>query len=957
MLILLTLSGFILPVQPQGWRLEAKAQLTIPDNISEILMAHLGQLDEETHRALLKASVIGSRFSVDLLRRVLEINEGRAVAIADKAIQYRLLQGGDATSMEGLSFVNRKLQELTYQIVGDELKREVHRKVAGARESGAVLLDEAMAQIAHHYAHAGDKRRAGEAQGRLTEQTARVWRSDEADDYFQVAARVAAPKAYALLPEATMPLHDNDKLSLPALLKGLIAIRRGVQMYPSGSTYIVRALKSGLAAVRATLSQSESLTLKETSGSLTVNGEALPAGMGKAAAQWIGDMRASRAHSVTFTRATTADELQTMVLAMTRFADTPAATDWSAHLTERQVRGLGVVQKTYRATAETDEALADDTLEGLAAEAERHLPLLKQLLRYTAAAAEAIQLYPKGSDTVRIAIDGLVSSLSRVQERVHTINLGVTPDGFLVNDLRIDGRTFGAGIEVMRELFDRNDISSVSFTRGVSSSDIEAFFRYLARGVGVRDGSATWKERLAELGARRIGVDEYLFVAADAQGGQPSEGSGEIEMVRIDKGTFLKRVLEGSPGDLLDPQIRRALPSFVTELVLDGEVDSTTEVVGRVFGNMDAPEPHLRSMALDVLAEMLSGTSQMVGGALLDASGPHIAQALGAERAQAPLERLIGLSERVVGRQLRSGDLRSAARLLWPLGKGMDGDPDVDPENKRRSEAVVSRLMQRPEFEQTLTALWTPNEERRTLALHLLESCGTGARDRLLQLVLDSPDARGREVYAAQLRAVTDSRWLSERLSALVTPFEKPKRIRHLIEVADRLMDDLYPIIVRGFQHPDATVAAAVVGLLNRLGPEDQRQTLLSMLALPEATMQLRAVALVGEFEPHDVAPVLIELLSKATTLDLRREICTSLGKLGDVRGVPALSRLVHTTRWTRLLRRDAEPEVRVAATWALGSIDSENARSALRSLLDDRDIRVRQGATTVLAASERLPR
>ena len=954
-LILLALSGFILPAG-EGWRLERRGRLTIADNLSEILMAHLATLDEETSGALLKASVIGSRFSVDLLRRVLEINEGHAVQLTDKAIKHRLLSGGDPSTMEGLSFVNRRLRQLTYEIVGDELKRDVHRKTAVAREGLKVVdLDEAFAEIAHHYEASGDRRRGASSRARVVDRAAKMFRPEELRDYFEIAGKVAAPRIEAQIVEATTPLDEDALQHMPEVMKGMVSVQRAIQMYPPGSRFIAGTIDACLQALRTVLQQADSVTLKERAGRFEVNGKRYDADRwGTVGSKLVNDFQQALLHSVTFTRAVSDKDIETLAVGMLRFSEQGVTSEWQQFMTERGARGVGVVPKRFRATADGELALGRGAeLEGLAADSARHLPMLQQILRYTAAAAEAVNLYPRGSATVRNAVSGLAKSFQQVHKALPTVNLGVTQEGFLVNDLRIDARSFGPGVQVMRDLFARNGATSVSFHRGVGDAEIEIFFRYLGKGRGQGADVAGWLERMEKLDVKHIGVDEYVFVAADAQGGGTSDAGEEVDLVRIDRKTFLNKVLQGSPGELLDPKIRDALPRFLSDLVLEGDAESPREVVAKVFANMDAPEPHLRVAALDVVAELLGSTSRVVARDLRGYATEHVAQCLREERAPAPLGRLVSLGEEAADQALHSGDMLSASRILWQLGKAIPADTDIDTESRRLAAHAVSRLMHSAAFQRALSTLWSPNEKRKTLALHLLESCGHQAAERLLQLIVDSPDDEARRTFASQLRAVADPEWLEESVVKAITPQTTATRARNVLMVIDTLVKNVFPALVRAFLHPDSVVIAEAIKLLHRLGPDDRKTVLVALLRIPEPEMRLRAVVLIGELAPRETAGELLPMLSDpgGTARDLQRELCNALGRLGDGRAVGPLILLLRSTRWTRLLKRDPPSEVRVAAVWALGNFHTDEARRALDTVRDDRDAKVRRAAEAVLAA------
>ena len=80
----------------------------------------------------------------------------------------------------------------------------------------------------------------------------------------------------------------------------------------------------------------------------------------------------------------------------------------------------------------------------------------------------------------------------------------------------------------------------------------------------------------------------------------------------------------------------------------------------------------------------------------------------------------------------------------------------------------------------------------------------------------------------------------------------------------------------------------------------------------------------------------------------LLRNVCVTLGNIGDPVAIPALSEALH----------DAEPLVRGHAAWALGRIGGEEARAALESALgDETDATVTQEIRYALAICKQHPR
>lgn len=955
-LIVLALSGFVTPVGPT-WRMDKGGPSSLPGTLSELLSSHFAKLDEETVGALHQAAVIGSEFSVGLLQRVLETNEGRAMEIADRAVSRRLLADQSPGASGNIRFVNREIQKLTYERVDESTKKKVHGRVSRLKEHFEVVdMDDALAEVAFHAAREGDDERAQMSRERQEAEAANLYRSDESDHYFVEAGKIIAPQIESQIAEATTTLGDAGMVALPKVLKGLLGVQRGVQMYPPGSEYTKKALHGFLEVLRPVLQPLDGLTLKERGGRLEINGLATDRGrFGVVGDEVVNLLRRAHVHSVTFIKSTTPRDVVAFGQGVTTFGAKGyhrRENDWKELLNEQGARGIGVVPKKYRATVGGAQLVGTDTkLEGLASESARHLPLLNDILRFTAGTAEATLLYPKGSETVKRAVEGLERALAGAHRLLTSVNLGVTEDGFLVNDLRLDARSFGPAVQAMRDVLGRAEIQSLSFRKGVSATDLELLFRYLRSGRAAMERGRLWAERLAGVGIRHIGVDEYVFVAADVDGGAEEEVLVELQTnAMLDRETLLKMVLESEPIDLLEGRLRAELPDLLTELVLDDNKGAPAEILRRIFLNLDSPDPPVRQTALEVVRELVVETSQIVGRELTTHCTSYVAHLLREERAPGPLTALVTLSGHVAGFHIRGGDLRAASRILWQLGKGFQVDPHIDEDSKSAAADVVERLMESQPFERALTDLWTPNEKRRALALHLLEGCGSQATERVLQLAMKATDEKTVQIHCDQLGAIEQRAALGDRLAARITPFVDADEVLRVLHIADTVGCQTPAVLVRAFQHPHGPVLDRATTMLKRAPREDARKALEKLARLGEPRIRARVITLLGELAPVGAVAQLASWLEDESLPTARLiEICVALGKTGDDAAVPVLEELLETSWWTRLSKQEAPDEMRVAAAWALASIASEAALDVLQDLLDDRQDGVREAAASLL--------
>jgi len=946
-LIILVLSDVIVH-SPDGWRLK-QAQVALPSTLNRLLMAHLEQLDHETANLLTQASVLGTRFSVDLVCRVLDMNQGRVTQMLEKGVAYRLLAGNLPGAPDTYRFVNRRLQELVYEVVDDDQKRTVHARTASLKEHVVVDdFDDALAEIRWHQQRAGRPSRANHA--RLAATMGKLFAAEELEAYFQVAGELDAPRVEARIPEATTPIKSRQLPIVQAFLKALVTADRGVRMYPPGSTYTLNAINDCLSSVTELLASIEGITLKEREGKLELNGRFFErAQLGHAGDLVLQVLQDARIHSLTFNRRVQAGDIEALAAGFRRFADPEQPPDWSEHLAASDTRGIGIIAKEYRALA-TDAASVSvaRAIEGLAREPVLASDLPSHVLRYTAGVIEAVRLYPEGSETVSKAMAGLMKALELVHNIVPTVTISLTETGLLVNDVRLESRASSFGFEAVQDMLKAKRIGSLSIHRGIEPPEIEAFLRHEG---AIPDDP---RQRRA-MGLRHIAINEFFFVAADAQGGAGADEAAPAEVVKLHRDVFLRRILEGGPTELLGDQLRQELPGFVSDLMLDDEREQVGQVVDKLFENLNASEPEHRLAALNVAAELVNGTSAALGEELLRQSARQTTQAIRNERAPNVLARVVELAEQTTRALLRAGDTPNAARAIWALGRELQADTRVESELAAEASAVISRLIHTPEFNRGLAPLWSPDSDKRAAAMHLLEACGEPITERLLELMTTAQSEGERHQFAQQLARVGEPRAVAHAVRGWLSANKPSEEILPMLRILDTINPEPVGELLRVVSHPDDRVQSEIADLLRRIDGRVAQRFLTSVLELPNPTLQSRGIELVARVKPPDAPNMLLRIVEDdAAELAMRVEACHALGRLRDPRAIHPLTLLVKASAWGRISRRAAPSEVQQAAIWALSSFATEEATAAVHSASQHHSKQVKAAALSALEARKR---
>ncbi len=169
-----------------------------PVGVHDLLQSRLSALSETAWQALTTAATLGRSFDLDTVREVSGRSEEETTAALDELLAHGLIREAPDTRQDEISydFTHDKLRALVYDETSLARKRLLHRRAAEAlvgasrrQRQGA----ERAAQIAQHYAAAGDNASAAEqhtiAGGRARELYAHV----DAIWHFQRALTLGYP--------------------------------------------------------------------------------------------------------------------------------------------------------------------------------------------------------------------------------------------------------------------------------------------------------------------------------------------------------------------------------------------------------------------------------------------------------------------------------------------------------------------------------------------------------------------------------------------------------------------------------------------------------------------------------------------------------------------------------------------------------------------------------------------
>ncbi|MBN1799518.1 MAG: sigma 54-interacting transcriptional regulator [Spirochaetales bacterium] len=128
----------------------------IAPTIVDIVMKRISWLSEEEVKVLSYAAVIGRKFDVAILFRLLDYEAAEIIRIVDRAIQLQLLDE-DLQERGALFFVHDRIKEAFYKKCGDKERMALHKKIGKTLEQmNQGSTDRIIFDLAYHFIEGKD---------------------------------------------------------------------------------------------------------------------------------------------------------------------------------------------------------------------------------------------------------------------------------------------------------------------------------------------------------------------------------------------------------------------------------------------------------------------------------------------------------------------------------------------------------------------------------------------------------------------------------------------------------------------------------------------------------------------------------------------------------------------------------------------------------------------------------
>lgn len=166
------------------------AGVTVPETIHDIIAARIDRVADELKRVLQGAAVIGRRFGVSLLSRVLGVpGEPITHQLAELHRLDFIFPAGDDPELM-YSFKHALTQDVVYGSVLERRRREYHAAAGrGLEELYAGRTDEVVELLAYHFGRSAEAEKAVDYDIAAAAKAQRRWANAEALSHFEAAVK------------------------------------------------------------------------------------------------------------------------------------------------------------------------------------------------------------------------------------------------------------------------------------------------------------------------------------------------------------------------------------------------------------------------------------------------------------------------------------------------------------------------------------------------------------------------------------------------------------------------------------------------------------------------------------------------------------------------------------------------------------------------------------------------
>lgn len=296
---------------------------------------------------------------------------------------------------------------------------------------------------------------------------------------------------------------------------------------------------------------------------------------------------------------------------------------------------------------------------------------------------------------------------------------------------------------------------------------------------------------------------------------------------------------------------------------------------------------------------------------------------------------------RIIDIRMKNNDIRGTTEILQGLKKILEGT--LDPQRT----GLIRNVLYRAGDQEKIRILFRESPEPADIVQylfllekdsipHMIEILGELQEMKQRKLLCEILSEFGRHELDVFSEALDDERWYLVRNLAMILGMTKePAAVKHLAKVLG---------------HPNMKVRREAVKALEGINSEDTKPLFLTVLKDEDITIRIRALKALKRFKDPALYPTFKENLSieelKKRPFEEKKEMLETLAVLGSRNAFTLLADLF---KKRGLIEKDDITEIRAAAAYGLGLINTPEAVSLLEKETGSRKDILREACRKVL--------
>lgn len=263
------------------WQIEKLEKLDIPASLDDVMKRRIRGLDTETKEMLAQAALIGEDFKLEILRRLVEKNEGYLLELIDRAKQKFMIEEREID--RDFNFLNTYLRNVFYNEISPTQKNSLHNKAGNVfSELYTQNPNLASGEAVHHYRLADNKSKFAEYKQEVAQSASKLYDPEQLSKLIETLANESAiyeqqKPVEKQIKEMTTEIDEKTLASIASLIQYIFAAIRNVVLYPPQNRIRQESITRIVAQLKEIFKHASSLTFSEVERLLLVNGNRIPA--------------------------------------------------------------------------------------------------------------------------------------------------------------------------------------------------------------------------------------------------------------------------------------------------------------------------------------------------------------------------------------------------------------------------------------------------------------------------------------------------------------------------------------------------------------------------------------------------------------------------------------------------------------------------------------------------------